>query len=620
MRSHFWGILLAVGASLASPAMAEDTLPVPKTATELDAQLGRILVEDQIPGAAIAVIENGQVTFIRGYGVANLETKAPVTPDTMFRAASISKSFTGIAVMTAVQEGKLDLNATLKTLAPDVAFANPWEASDPVRLAHLVEHTTGWPDISLRVLTTDGPGWSLKRGVDASSADFVSRYRPGQFAVYNNAGPAVAGLILERATGKDFNAYMRERVLRPMGILKGDFDQTDDISSQASKSYNVDGTTAPFQRIILPPAGSLSVSARELAQLVRFFLGRGTVDGQTILSPDSVARIERAETLLSSALGFAPHGYGLGVVEFPDTGITFRGHNGGIDAFTSVYGYSTRLNAGYVIMANGGFGVDIGRRAAHQIQAYLSRGQAMRPAPAVQLSEESLHRYAGYYRTVTSSNRLTQPYQEVLSFTRVSVKDGKLVVGGKEYVAVSPTLFRRLDMEAPSLSFAEKDGKLYRITSFGTSVREPAWMAYPSIAVMATIGIGGVVSLVMTPVWLVSAARGRLAGRGGAMVRFLPLLALVALLLTFGLPLVYLTSGSIPSSLLLAVPGPFSYTIMGASIAFPVLALLGLLRAWTASDAGWFARGLAFATSLAVLLFSVYAASIGWVGAQTWTM
>src|SRR5262249_23267718 len=153
---------------LAGFAVAADQ-PVPKTIEELDKRLAERFAKDGIPGAAVAVVENGQIVFAKGYGVADKAKNTPVTPDTIFRAASISKSFTGIAVMTAVQDGKLALDGRVKDLAPEVKFVNPWEDTDPLRLVHLVEHTTGWPDISLRVLTTDGKGWSLLRGVQDAS-------------------------------------------------------------------------------------------------------------------------------------------------------------------------------------------------------------------------------------------------------------------------------------------------------------------------------------------------------------------------------------------------------------------------------------------------------------------
>jgi CubicO group peptidase (beta-lactamase class C family) len=204
----------------------------------------------------------------------------------------------------------VSLEARLADLAPEVACVNPWENSDPVRLVNLLEHTTGWPDIGPRILTAEGKGWPLLKGVQASSFDFVSRWRPGYFPVYNNAGPAVAGFVIEKATGQSFDVYVRASVLRPMGMASADFDLPPALAAQMARSYEADG------REIVPvhhprPCGS-RLSARELAQLVRFYLGRGEVDGARILTEASVAgrasdrRSPRASVTNGYGLGDAP--------------------------------------------------------------------------------------------------------------------------------------------------------------------------------------------------------------------------------------------------------------------------------------------------------------------------
>ena len=257
--------ICAAWCALAVFATAQAEEKTPQTVDALDSRRAEVLAQGHVPGAAVAVIEDGQVVLLKGYGYADATAKVAATPDTIFRAGSISKSFTGIAVMTLVERNKLDLNAKLADLAPEVKFSNPWEQTDPVRLVHLIEHTTGWPDVSLRVYTLDGKGWSTLQGVQEASGEFFSRYKPGHFPVYNNAGPAVAGYILEKASGKTFGAYLRDDVLRPMGMPSSDFELPPELQSRLAKSYEPDGSETPYQYITLPPAGSLATSARELA-------------------------------------------------------------------------------------------------------------------------------------------------------------------------------------------------------------------------------------------------------------------------------------------------------------------------------------------------------------------
>ena len=155
--------------SAAEPAAA------PADLQDLDKQLGAIFAEGKIPGASVALVENGEIVFAKGYGLADQEKKIEATADTPFRAGSISKGITAIAVMTLVEQGKLSLDAPIAALLPEVHFTNPWEQTDPVRLVNLIEHTTGWPDIGNKVLARDEPDWSILQGVEFSSGDFHSR-------------------------------------------------------------------------------------------------------------------------------------------------------------------------------------------------------------------------------------------------------------------------------------------------------------------------------------------------------------------------------------------------------------------------------------------------------------
>lgn len=591
----------------------------PATLAELDQRLAESFAERGIPGAALALIEDGKVVYLKGYGVADKSKGAAVTPDTVFRAASISKSFTGIGFMTLVEQGKLRLDARLGDVAPEIKFTNRWEQTDPVRLAQLLEHTTGWPDISLRVETTDGPGWTLRQGVDLSSPGFISRWKPGQFAVYSNAGPAVAGYVMEKAARQGFSAFERDHVLRPMGMASADFELTAALAGRMAKSYDASGAETPYQHIVLPPSGSLATSVRELSRLVLFFIGRGTIDGVQILSPQSVARIEHGEASLAGKAGLGSAS-GLGNFALIDQGPGYRGHNGQIDSFTSVYAYNAAQRTGYVVLANGGEGVDLKTPVTRLIQAYLSRNDRSTPPPAFPVAEHELDALAGFYRNVTPAKDLMRPYAQLLGYSRVSVSNGKLSIGGREYLATGPHTWRRADRDQASLAFAQLDGETYLLSGgFGDRKKEPAW----HIAVYAVIGglvlLGGAGALLAIPFWTVAAFRKKLHAKGGWAIRLLPLLAVASCVAAFALPLFALESG-IALMGRLAQPGALSLAIFACSVLFPVLAASGLWQALRNKTAGRVVRWYAGSTSLSMLAVAVYAMNIGWIGLRTWTM
>jgi CubicO group peptidase (beta-lactamase class C family) len=609
---------LCATAVLVGAAQAAEPAP-PQNLADLEARLAESFASDHVPGAAVAVIEGGQVVLLKGFGFADVAKKIPATPDTIFRAGSISKTFTGIAAMTLVEDGKLDLAAKLHDVAPEVHFDNPWEASDPVRVAHLMEHTTGWPDIALRLYMLDGKDWTLHQGVDAASADFVSRYKPGHFPVYNNAGPAVAGYLIEKASGMRFDDYVRQRVLQPMGMATSDFTLTPALESRLAKSYEPDGSETPYQYIVLPPAGSLATSARELAEVVRFFIGRGTIDGRAVLAPASVARIERSETTLASAAGFVD-GYGFGNAPFPDSGPVFRGHNGSIDSFTSVFGYRAGDGAGFVLLANGGEGVDFASATTRLVKSYLVRNTKLATPAVTSVPANALEDYSGFYRTITPPNRLAEPYTDILAVTRVAARDGHLVVSGNDFLPIGAHSFQRSDRDAPTLGFVEDGDSVYKIGPFNAQQKQP----YSRMAVLwigeALLALGLVFGVVMSPFWVIAVFRGRLKQRGGAAVRFVPLLGYAALIATFAMPIAQLGTNGSKALHRLADIGPYSLAIFACSLLFPLCAALGIWLAFRKIEAGRLIRIYAAVASVGLAAAALYAARIGWVGAMTWNM
>jgi len=615
---RFW-IALAAGAALLALSSAADADPVPpKTIAELDRQLGDLFRKGKIPGASVAIVENGRVVLAKGYGYADVARKIPATADTPFRAGSISKSITSIAVMTLVERHQLSLQQPLATVLPEVDFVNPWEKTDPVRVVHLLEHTTGWPDISTRVLAQDGPGWSTLLGVQFTMREFVSRWRPGTFTVYNNAGPAVAGLAIEKVTGKTFDTYVREAVLRPMGMKTADFDLTPDLAKRIAKSYAADGSETPYQYIVLKPAGSLNVSARELVQLVRFYLFDGFADGPRILSPASIRRIERGESNLGAKYGFF-NAYGLGNAAFPDPGMTFRGHNGSIDSFTSVLGYNRRSNSGYVLMANGGEGVDFDTPASRLVEAYLTRGFKMNPPPTVPVPQAELERYAGFYRNITPPNALLRPYTEIAGIARVSAAPGKLIVSGKDWFPVGPHSFRRADREDASLAFVVDGGNVYKIGPFNAAIREAAWHVYALWLVAGLVALGAVMGIIMLLARVVLFVRKR-PMKGGLLLRELPLLATIALAVNVALPIMAFTASGTSAVHQLADIGWYSLAILACNLAFPAIAAFGLFLAILRSQAPGYVRAYVGLASLGLLGFAVYFALIGWLPLRTWAL
>lgn len=175
--------------------------------------------ERNIPGAAIAVVKDGRVVKMKGYGVASLEFNAPVTTETVFEIGSVSKQMTAAGIMLLVEDGKMNLDERISKYLPNTPDA--WK---DVTVRHLMTHTSGIKSYS----SLDGFELSQRMKID----DFIKKlsphpleFLPGEKNTYSNSGFNLLAYIIETQSGKKYLDYMREKIFLPLGMTKtGDRD------------------------------------------------------------------------------------------------------------------------------------------------------------------------------------------------------------------------------------------------------------------------------------------------------------------------------------------------------------------------------------------------------------
>ena len=154
MRYFVHGVAVCVSLAMGAggrPAQAEGMEKVvPKTWEELEAKIRDVLVKTKTPAVGYAVVSRDGVDFAAGMGKADVTSGRDATGDTLFRIGSISKIFVSLSVLMLQEEGLLALDDDVRSRIPDLAFENPWEQTDPVRIVHLLEHTTGFDDLTFR--------------------------------------------------------------------------------------------------------------------------------------------------------------------------------------------------------------------------------------------------------------------------------------------------------------------------------------------------------------------------------------------------------------------------------------------------------------------------------------
>src|SRR6185437_14873092 len=275
----------------------------------LDGLVPYAIRSGDIAGATIAVVANGQVIFAKGYGVADVRTHRPVVPDrTLFRVASISKTFTWTAVMQLVQAGKLDLDRDVNDY---LDFKIPEKFGKAITLRNLMTHTAGFEDIN--------EGGMVKSPSDfLPYRDYLVRhvpgeiFPPGKIVAYSNYGAMLTGYIVERVSGEPFAEYIARHILQPLGMTHSTFDQPlpPALAKDMSKGYTKasDATPAPFLYSQTPPAGALCSTAVDMTHFMIAQLEGGSYGGASIMSP----AITRLMHIPQSRMASGMNGFDLG--------------------------------------------------------------------------------------------------------------------------------------------------------------------------------------------------------------------------------------------------------------------------------------------------------------------
>ena len=245
------------------------------------------MAEYGVPGVGFAVLKNGQLTA-RGFGVSNLDNPQPITPDTIFALASISKTVTTTAMMRLVEQGKVDLNAPVKRYLPDFKVQDD-TTTNTVAIWHLLTHTPGWEG---QLTAADRGSLTLANFIE-SIRDLPKLAEPGEVWSYNNAGFNVAGRVIEVVTGQSIHEAFRSLVFEPIGLTRA-FTQ---MESLVTYPFSVAHRGAPGQVSVSRPlsrsvsvaAGGVSMSLNDLMAYARFHLGDGAGrDGKPVLSRKSL--------------------------------------------------------------------------------------------------------------------------------------------------------------------------------------------------------------------------------------------------------------------------------------------------------------------------------------------
>ena len=259
--------------------------------SELDSALQEIVNRWEIPGLSVGVVQDGEIVYLKGFGVQSLETRVPVTTDSLFCVASVSKTFVATAVMQLAERGEVDLDAPLVQYLP--YFALDDERYPQITIRQVLGHTSGMPDFDEFAYNDL---WAHPEYDAGASERYVRGLRdrklianPGERFQYSNIAYNVLGDLIAKVSDTSFEVYMKEHILIPAGMPHSTF-LMEEVSSEL---LAVPHLRAP-ERMVSPiypyhradaPSSALHANALEMCHWGMMCLNRGSLNGRDILQP-----------------------------------------------------------------------------------------------------------------------------------------------------------------------------------------------------------------------------------------------------------------------------------------------------------------------------------------------
>jgi CubicO group peptidase (beta-lactamase class C family) len=408
------------------------------------------LAREDIAGAIVGVVKDGQVVIAKGYGYADVEKGIPATGDaSLFRIGSISKLVTWTAAMQLVEQKKLSLDEDVNAY---LDFKIPPAFGKPITLRNLMTHSAGFEDTWRDLGVADAQQLiPLETYVKTHMPKRI--YPPGEVSAYSNYGATLTGYVVQRISGKAFEEYANENVFRPLGMNRTTFAQPPrvDLAPLVSKGYGLASAPAGgFEYMTLFPAGSVSASANDMCKFMLAHLQDGALDGARILTPET-ARLMHSRTF---SFDDRMNSWAYGFYEESTNGHRIIGHGGDLQRFHSDLHLIPDSNTGFFVSYNSKGNGDLGLDRQRLLQMFMDRyfPAASPQSNAVSKSNEEATSpepaVAGMYLATrhweSSVLKLIALFPATNGQVEVSVEpDQSIRIDGFENAAGQPLKFRR---------------------------------------------------------------------------------------------------------------------------------------------------------------------------------
>lgn len=325
----------------------------PTVASQIDAAVPGLLKEFSVPGAAVAVIENGEVVLMKGYGRTDRTNGIRVNTGTLFNVGSLSKPVTAWGGMLLVQRGKVTLDEPVDRRLTRWHLPTSNFDNDGVTIRRILSHTAGLSVSGYSGRGVNDPSTTLEEslsGTNNGAGALKLIAKPGSTYRYSGGGYTLLQLLIEEVSGEHFDDYMQANVLRPLGMKTASYDQTLALAPDIAQGHDELGEAIPAQIFTESGAAGLYASIKDMTHFAMALIPEpGVVPGRGVLTPETLDLMTSPAPGTGGSTGL---GYAVGGDFFPDgkARVWHRGTNFGYQAFLAV---GRDSGDGLIILTNG---------------------------------------------------------------------------------------------------------------------------------------------------------------------------------------------------------------------------------------------------------------------------
>ena len=469
-RRQYCSAILIVLALLATTAWSQSPAGAPLNSQDvgafLDAYFAQHLEKFHVPGAAVAVVKDGKVIAMKGYGYSNVEQKIPVDPDdTVFRLASVSKPFTAIAVLQLVEQGKLRLDENVNHYLR--LFQLEENYPQPVTLENLLTHTAGFDDGGIGITSR-----SAEEQIPLGSY-LARRLGPrvtlsGEEYSYSNRGFSLAGYIVEMTSGVPFAQYAEDYIFKPLAMRQSGFVITPELFKNLAVGYDYKKgrfVPVPLDYPNVVPAASLVSTASDMTHFMIAELQLGRYGAQRVLTENSAQSMFQRQYANDPRIAGTAFAYWE---QFSNGIRAVRQDGDWMGAVSTVYFLPTE-NTGIFIACNVGDQGLIDDLLRQFMDRYYSANPENSTSPVAVASPVPSARFGGSYRLNRYSHRTFEKLGTLLHEWEVFPgENGEITllnpnIGPQNYVPSAPLLFRRKGAQDEIAFRQDERGQITRL-------------------------------------------------------------------------------------------------------------------------------------------------------------